>query len=69
MAPVVGMAPMTAGLTVLVLGLITFLPVCDHIGGPGANFNPAHNIAFAAMGQGTVVSHVIRVVSDIARAY
>lgn len=54
---------MTAGLSVLILGLITFLPVCDFIGGKGALFNPAHNVAFAAMSQGSLWSHLLRIVS------
>lgn len=54
---------MTAGLSVLILGLMTCLPVCDRIGGEGALFNPAHNAAFAAMQQGSVWSHIVRIVS------
>ena len=56
---------MGAGLGVLILGLIIFLPVCDWIGGKGALFNPAHNAAFAAMRQGSTQSHVIRIVGHV----
>ena len=64
-APALGLPPMAAGLLVLILGLITFLPVCDRIGGKGALFNPAHNIAFAAMRQGSVASHIVRMVGHM----
>ena len=63
--PALGMPALAAGLSVLVGGLIIFGPVADWLGGPGALFNPSHNLAFAALGQGKKRTHLMRMVGLI----
>jgi len=63
--PALGMPALVAGLSVLVGGLIVFGPVADWLGGPGALFNPSHNLAFAALGQGKKRIHLMRMVGLI----
>lgn len=63
--PALGMPALAAGLSVLVGGLIVFGPVADWLGGPGALFNPSHNLAFAALGQGKKRTHLMRMVFQI----
>jgi hypothetical protein len=63
--PALGMPALAAGLSVLVGGLIVFGPVADWLGGPGALFNPSHNLAFAALGQGKKRTHLMRMVGLI----
>lgn len=62
LAPALGIPEMVAGLSVLVTGLIIFGPVADWIGGPGTLFNPSHNLAFAALGDGKKRVHLMRMV-------
>lgn len=62
-APALGIPGLAAGLSVLVAGLIVFGPVADWVGGPGALFNPSHNLAFAALGDGKKRVHLMRMVS------
>ena len=57
-----GLPGMVAGLSVLVAGLIIFGPVADWLGGPGALFNPSHNLAFAVLGDGKKRVHLMRMV-------
>ncbi len=63
--PALGMPALAAGLSVLVGGLIVFGPVADWLGGPGSLFNPSHNLAFAALGQGKKRTHLMRMVGLI----
>ena len=51
-----------ASLGILVTGLIVFGPVAEWLGGPGTLFNPSHNLAFAAVGQGKRRTHAVRMV-------
>ena len=62
LAPALGIPGMVAGLSVLVTGLIIFGPVADWLGGPGTLFNPSHNMAFAALGDGKKRVHLMRMV-------
>ena len=62
LAPALGIPGMAAGLSVLVTGLIIFGPVADWLGGPGTLFNPSHNLAFAALGDGKKRVHLMRMV-------
>lgn len=61
-APALGITGLFAGLSVLVTGLIVFGPVAEWLGGPGALFNPSHNLAFAALGDGRKRVHLMRMV-------
>lgn len=63
LAPALGIPGMAAGLSVLVAGLIVFGPVADWLGGPGTLFNPSHNLAFAALGNGKKRVHLMRMVT------
>ena len=67
--PALGLPGLVAGLSVLVAGLIVFGPVADWIGGPGALFNPSHNVAFAALGQGKMRTHLVRMVGHVMCAH
>ena len=61
--PALGLPGAVAGLGVLVMGLIIFGPIAEWLGGPGTLFNPSHNLAFAAIGQGMRRTHLIRMVT------
>ena len=57
-----GLPAFAASLSILVAGLIVFGPVAEWLGGPGTLFNPSHNLAFAAVGQGKRRTHAVRMV-------
>lgn len=69
LAPALGISGLAAGLSVLVAGLIVFGPVADWLGGPGTLFNPSHNLAFAALGDGKKRVHLMRMVNSICQQH
>lgn len=69
LAPALGISGLAAGLSVLVAGLIVFGPTADWLGGPGTLFNPSHNLAFAALGDGKKRVHLMRMVNSICQQH